>query len=491
MALRCVLSCVRWRGRQGNPADLLRLVRRCLVVFRVERFMFEETRNAIEVGLYTHWRWRFLMLRYWGGVRYNLWREPLPSRLTGDSWVPSEGELEQQRASLEEWEVRWETEMGWEVDSDATSVARESHEWESPPSSPAPSRPGEEEEGEEATEEVVGGPTPPQAAEEWGTRGVDVANEPLRQSGAALSEEGGVSGEGVEGEALSPGQVEERDRGGVASASPAVLEAVEIVVGAGSAPVLVRGEGGARAPWRRRAADDDARGGSKRRRLSLPSEGDRGELVVARGERAAPREDLAGGAGSAAPAAVVEKEAVEAPPIGAEEGAGSLSEGGVAGSGGDDDASPVDEGAGGEPAVEAAGEGGDAGSESSLESLSLGGEVSPWVVPTSGEGGLRPSVPDGPVPLSALFPHAEGAGPCSSAVPEGAEATSPRSRGSPEEMPAPRPARGQPASSASAASPAVEEGEPTSEAAAGATEGGWDSGSGGLPVWSCGWVATR
>ena len=66
VVLRCVLSCVRWHGQSENSADLLRLVHRCLVVFRVERFMFNETRNAIEVGLYTHWRWRFLMLRYWG-----------------------------------------------------------------------------------------------------------------------------------------------------------------------------------------------------------------------------------------------------------------------------------------------------------------------------------------------------------------------------------------------------------------------------------------
>ena len=59
-------------------------------------------------------------------MRYNLWRETLLSRLSGDSWVPSEEELAQQQAQLEEWEVRWEAETGWAVDSDATSVARES-----------------------------------------------------------------------------------------------------------------------------------------------------------------------------------------------------------------------------------------------------------------------------------------------------------------------------------------------------------------------------
>ena len=132
VALHCVLSCVRWHGQSENPADLLRLVRRCLVVFRVERFVFDETRNAVEVGLYTHWRWRFLMLRYWGVVRYNLWRETLPARLSGDSWVPSERELVQGQVDLEDWERRWEAETGREVDSDATSVARESQEWDSP-----------------------------------------------------------------------------------------------------------------------------------------------------------------------------------------------------------------------------------------------------------------------------------------------------------------------------------------------------------------------
>ena len=51
VALHCVLSCVRWHEQSENPAVLLRLVRRCLVVFRVERFMFDEARNAIVVGV--------------------------------------------------------------------------------------------------------------------------------------------------------------------------------------------------------------------------------------------------------------------------------------------------------------------------------------------------------------------------------------------------------------------------------------------------------
>ena len=87
---------------------------------------------------------------------------------------------------------------------------------------------------------------------------------------AALSEERGSSDESVEDQTLSPGRVGEEHWGRVALASPAVVETIEIVVGAGSATVDVGGEGGAGAPWRRRAAVDDARGGSKRRRLSFP-----------------------------------------------------------------------------------------------------------------------------------------------------------------------------------------------------------------------------
>ena len=224
-----------------------------------------------------------------------------------------------------------------------------------PPSSLAPSRPGEEERGEGATDEVIGQAGLAPAAGEVGTPLLGGADGPLREGGATLPEKGGSSDESVEDKTLSPGRVGEEDWGSVALASPAVVETIEIVVGAGSATVDVGGEGGAGAPWRRRAAVDDARGGSKRRRLSFPLEEGRGDIGVEEGEGGAARGDEAIVIAPTTADVGVEEDDVVGPPGWAEESVEPL---------------PAEVTIG-------EGEGGDAASESSLESLPLGGEVSP------------------------------------------------------------------------------------------------------------------